>query len=489
GETLPGVNILVKGTTTGTSTDGEGNFELTVPSLQDTLVASFIGFQTKEVPINGRTEIDLTLQSQAITGEEMVVVGYGKQEERNITGSIDQVSSEALENRSEGNVGDLLRGTSPSLTFSIGTQGGEPGASPSWNIRGMGSINGGSPLILVDGVEMNPAKINPNDIENVSILKDASAAAVYGSRGAFGVVLITTKTGNEKASPSIQYSNNLSFDSPLALPHYENSLIYTTAYNQAAANAGNSAIYPDEQIDRIKAYMDGDFSYEYDPDNPTDGLWSGRRIGNANYDWPDELTKDFSFNQTHNLSVNGGNENMQYYLSAGYYKNSGIYSYGYDHYDRYNLSANFSSDVTNWLNIGLKTKFIQRNTDHPMGITTVNRNWFWRNLADFGPIAPKYNINGTINFPHIRNMQDAGRNQGKLHDYNLTISTEIEPIDGWVTDFAYNYSLAKARSSSNPKPVWVEQGNGSMDNIGKPNTAQKTSFSDIEYKKFTVRTS
>ncbi len=489
GETLPGVNIMVKGTTTGTSTDSEGNFELTVESLQDTLVVSFIGYQTQNVPIEGRTEITIEMQSQAITGEEMVVVGYGEQEERNITGSIDQVSSEALENRPAGNVGDLLRGTSPNLNFSVGTQGGEPGSAPSWNIRGMGSINGGSPLILVDGVEMNPAKVNPNDIESVSVLKDASAAAVYGSRGAFGVVLITTKRGSASGDPSIQYSNNLSLDSPLGLPHYENSLVYTTAYNQAAANAGKAAIYPEEQIERVRRYMNGDFQYEYGPDNPTTGLWSGRRIGNANYDWPDELTKDYSFNQTHNLSVSGGSENLQYYLSAGYLKNNGIYSYGNDSFDRYNLSANFTSDVTDWYTVELTTKFIQRNTDRPIGITTSTRNWFWRNLADFGPLAPKYNINGTINFPHIRNMQDAGRNRGKLHDYNLTLSNEIEPIEGWVTDFTYNYSLAKARSSRNPKPVWVEQGNGNLDNVGKPGTSQETSFSDIEYRKMTLRTS
>lgn len=490
GETLPGVNLMVKGTTRGTATDADGTFSLDVPSLQDTLVVSYIGYQSKEVPIAGQTNLEIALTPEAVLGDELVVVGYGTQEEANITGSIDEISGEDLDDRAQANVGDLLQGTSPNLNFSMGYRGGEPGSTPDWNIRGMGSISGDdSPLILVDGVEMNPNNINPNDIESVSVLKDASASAIYGSRGAFGVILMTTKKGSSSGDPSIQYSNNLSFDSPIALPHQESSLIWATAFNQAARNAGEAAVYSDEQMDRIIGYINGDFQYEYDPENPISSLWSGRDEGNANYDWPDEFTKDFSFGQKHNLSVNGGGEDIQYFLSAGYNEDNGIYNYGYDYYKRYNFLANLTTDVTDWLSVDLSSKFIQTKTDYPIGITTAERDWFFLNMMNFSPMTPKYNINGTIQHGHIRNLQDAGRDQTENNDFWLNLSTEIEPVEGWLTTFTYNYNLEQFRNTRNPQPVMVELGNGEFDNIGKPGTAHEVRFAKPNYRKFNVRTS
>src|SRR5699024_5673327 len=218
GNTLPGVNVIIKGTTTGTSTDTEGAYELTVPSLQDTLVFSFIGYQTKEVPINGRTSLDVIFQPQAIQGEEMVVVGYGTQQVKDVTGSISIVNSEDLNPVATSSVNQMLRGKAAGLNMR--QVSAQPGGDVSVNIRGdISPEGGGAPLYVIDGVpitnysnttpglnnnqlgfdggiDRDPLSyLNPSDIESITVLKDASSTAIYGSAAANGVVLITTKSG------------------------------------------------------------------------------------------------------------------------------------------------------------------------------------------------------------------------------------------------------------------------------------------------------
>src|SRR5699024_7107112 len=209
GRTLPGVNILVKGTSTGTSTDSEGNFELTVASLQDTLVVTYIGYRSNEVPINGRTEINIVMQPEAITGEEMVVVGYGTQKEENLVGSVSKMEIDDISARPSAGIASSLQGAVPGLNIRA-SSGGDPSATPEINIRGFNSINGGSPLVLVNGIEGDLADVNPNDIQSITVLKDAQAAAIYGARGSFGVVLVTLKQGRE-GEFEVEYSNNVGF--------------------------------------------------------------------------------------------------------------------------------------------------------------------------------------------------------------------------------------------------------------------------------------
>src|SRR5699024_7691344 len=195
GETLPGVNILVKGTTTGTSTDDEGNFVLDVSSLQDTLVVSFIGYQTKEVPINGRTAINIQLTPEAIIGEQMVVIGFGEVERSDLTGSVSSIDAETFQNQSMTQLTNMLSGTIAGVNITQGTSASGGGGI---QIRGRNSLTAGSsPMVVVDGAIYSGSlrTINPADIENIDVLKGASAAAIYGSRAASGVILVTTKKG------------------------------------------------------------------------------------------------------------------------------------------------------------------------------------------------------------------------------------------------------------------------------------------------------
>jgi TonB-linked SusC/RagA family outer membrane protein len=487
---LPGVNILIKGTQKGTVTGSDGSYELGVPEEASRLVFTFVGYINQEVEITAQGLLNIQMQPDEKALEELVVIGYGTQKKINLTGAVDVVSGERLANRPANTVADLIKGTSPNLNITMGMRGGEPGASSSWNIRGVGSINGnGAPLVLVDGVEMNINNVDPESIESVSILKDASASAIYGSRAPFGVVLITTKKGNKGDKVSIQYTTNLSLASPIRVPSQVNSLTWATAFNQASANAGLAPVYGDEQMDRIRGYLAGTYPHEYDPNNAPATIWDGRRVGNANNNNPQLLMKDFSFNQKHNVNVSGGNDRTQYYLAGGFIDQDGIYSVGYDNYKRYNFLANFNSAITKWLSFKSSVKYATSKTDYPIGQTTVTRDNFFVAALQFAPMIPYYNINGTVQHPIVRWAEGSGRDKTEQNDFFVTLGTELEPIKGWKTNLTYNYNLVGLHNSANPKPVWVEVGTGALGNIGKPTTGYNTSFSRNTYQLINAVTS
>src|SRR5699024_6995971 len=259
GEILPGVNILVKGTTTGTSTDGQGEFELVVESLQDTLVATYIGYRTNEVPINGRENIEIEMQSEAIISKEMVVVGYGTQKKENLVGSVSQADLGDISTRPSNDIGRVLQGTVPGLNVVKGS-GGDPSVKSTFNIRGFNSINGGSPLILVDGLPQSIHYINPNDIESVTVLKDAEAAAIYGARGAFGVILIETKEGRP-GTFEVSYSNNVGISTNTTRTDFITDPYRYATIADGAIGAYNGACYicyDDEDWDIIKGVANGE---------------------------------------------------------------------------------------------------------------------------------------------------------------------------------------------------------------------------------------
>ena len=249
------------------------------------------------------------LEEDAEALEEVIVVGYATQKKINLTGSVDVVGSEILENRSVANVEQALQGTSPNLNITIGGNGGEPGAGMNWNIRGLGSLTGNNaPLVLVDGVSMDINSIDPETIQSVSVLKDAAASAIYGARAPFGVVLITTKRGIKGGGFSVSYNANIGFASAINLPQFSNSMDVALGFNQAAANSGASPIFNNDKLRRIQAYLDGDITEEYDYANPYDNLENGQWEGNANYNWPEEFFKKNSMRQKHNINMSGGTD-------------------------------------------------------------------------------------------------------------------------------------------------------------------------------------
>lgn len=480
GQPLPGVTVSVPNTSIGTATDLDGRYSLTVPDGA-VLAFSFIGFETQNIAVGDRNVIDVVLLEDMASLDEVIVVGYGTQKKMTLTGSVDAISGDALQNRSAVNMGDLIKGVSPNLNITMGMRGGEPGSTSSWNIRGLGSINANaSPLILVDGVEVNINNVDPESIESVSVLKDASASAIYGSRAPFGVVLITTKKG-QQGRVNIEYNNNLSMNSPIGVASFVDAYTWATAYNQANANAGLTPVYSAEQMDRIRGFMDGTFPYEYDPANPIDNIWAGRRNGNANYDWPQILIGNTSFNQKHHINLSGGTERTNYFVSGGYVEQNGVYRYGNDNYKRFNFLSNLNSQVTDWLNVRTGVKYAKGLADYPVGQTTVGREHMMGEVITFAPMMPMYNINGTIQSPLLRWQQDSGRDKFETNDFFINLGTDLEPVEGWVTSFSFNHNLVNSRRLIHPKPVLVELGTGQFGNVGKPESSFESIYNQTNY--------
>ncbi|SMD13260.1 TonB-dependent receptor [Pedobacter nyackensis] len=468
GGPLIGVSIKVKHTKQGTITDSNGAFRLSVGEENATLLFSFIGFTAQEVPLNGRVQLNIVMLEDNSKLSEVVVVGYGTQKKINLTAAIDVVSGEQLENRPAPNVALLLQGLSPNLNISLNSFGGEPGATQSFQIRGVGSISSNArPLILVDGVEANINYLDPQTIESVSVLKDASAGAVYGSRAAFGVVLITTKRGAKNQPVRVEYSNNTSFSAPIYIPGMESSLIYATAFNQAAANAKVAPVFPAEQVERIKGYINGTYKDEYNRANPPVSQWRGRWDGNANYNWTKEYYKKYALHQKHNVNLSGGGEKSQYYVNAGLFDQPGAYSWGDDGYKRYNILANLTTQVNNWMSFNFSTKYARDKTDVPLGVVGLPRTYTWSQFTNFWPTMPKYNVDGSIANPIILALEKGGRIVTENHDLWMNIGAELEPIKGWKTNISYKYNYQWGVGSQNPKPVPVPVPNGTIGNIGE----------------------
>ncbi len=490
GEALPGVTVLEKGTGNGSITDAEGKYSLTVSGADAVLVFSFVGMKTQEVIIGSRTTIDITLASEAIGLNEVVAVGYGTMKKVNLTGALDVVSGSELENRPASNVSLLLQGISPNVAITLNNHGGEPGAGQNWQIRGVGSISGNdNPLILVDGVEMDINLLDPESIESISILKDASASAIYGSKAAFGVVLVTTKKGRLNKPIQIQYSNNLSIAKPIYVPDMEDAYTYAIAFNQARANAGLTPTFPDEQVQRIQEYMAGTYTDEYDVNNPPNSLWRGRWMGNANYNWTKEYYKPSSFYQKHNVSLNGGDNKTQYYFNAGLYDQPGLYSWGDDSYKRYNILANITSNVNNWLKFNFNSKYARTESDNPIGMVGLPRTYTWSQFIDFWPTMPWHNVDGTVSNPLILALEQGGRILSQNQDLRMNFGIELEPVKGWKTNVNYDYSYNWGSQTQNPRPVPVPVPNGTVGNIGDSKAGYRSTLSQGQYTLFNAYTS
>ncbi|WP_199535575.1 TonB-dependent receptor [Rhodohalobacter sp. SW132] len=338
GEALPGVNIFVKSSPgVGTSTNLDGYFELEVPSLQDTLVFSFLGFERQEVAIDGREVVDVELTNQTFEGDELIVIGYGTQRRSDVTGAVSSVPRERLENLPVTNVTQALQGTTAGLN--ITTRSSVPGSVGNVQVRGLNSITAdNSAFIVVDGTPFYGSlnDINTSDIESIEILKDASATAIYGNRGSNGVVLITTKQGNV-GKPVINYNVSQGFED------FSNVL---------------EPMGPEAYVQKYADYM------EQRGLEQTDVLPNTAEIENYNAgrtnDWLDTVTRRGLVTE-HNISLSGGTENARYFVSGGYLDQKGIIE-GYQ-YNRFNLRANLDLTVTDWLRTGFNATYANNQYD------------------------------------------------------------------------------------------------------------------------------
>ena len=273
----------------------------------------------------------------------MVVVGFGTQKKVNLTGAVATVDTKALESRPVSQVGQALQGTVPGLNLSTADLGGQLGQSMKVNIRGTGTIGTGSkgePLILIDGMEGNMNTLNPEDIESISVLKDAASSSIYGSRAAFGVILITTKKG-KAGKMTINYNNSFRYSGPTNLPNQLDSYRFANFFNEAAVNQGDKIIFDEETIGRIQDYMAGKITTTTIPNGSN---WHFHEKANDNVNWY-KTHFTWAWSQEHNLSMSGGTEKLQYYVSGSYLNQNGNLRYGNDNMKRYNLSAKINTKI------------------------------------------------------------------------------------------------------------------------------------------------
>ncbi|MGV8093881.1 MAG: TonB-dependent receptor [Mangrovibacterium sp.] len=430
GVPLPGVSIVIKGTTMWIITDADGLYSLKNIPEKCVLVFSFIGMKSQEISYSGESTVNMVMESENIGIDEVVVVGFGTQKKVNLTGAVATVDTKVLDSRPVTSVSQALQGTVPGLNFTTPSLGGQLGQSMNVDIRGTGTISTGSyasTLILIDGIEGNMNNLNPDDIESISVLKDAAAAAIYGSRAAFGVILITTKKG-KAGTAQVTYSNNFRYSGPTNLPNLMNSYNFANFFNEASLNGGGSIIFDDDTMDRIQKYMNGEITTPTVP-NEGNGNWQFHEKANDNVDWY-KIHYKWSWSKEHSININGGTDKVRYYASAKYLDQEGNLRYGDDRFKRFNAMSNVSAKVNKYIDMNLNVKFIRTELDNPyysdMG------GLLYHDIVRIWPMMPFKDPNGY----YMRNgklIQLTNGSRAITHNDNLYAQAQIiaHPAKNW----------------------------------------------------------
>lgn len=436
GATIPGVSVVVKGTSIGTVTNIDGVYQLDVPQDATTLVFSFVGLKTTEATITGSV-VNVALAPEVFGVDEVLVVAYGTARKSSFTGSAEIVGSDKLERRTVATVTKAIEGTVAGVQATSG--GGQPGSGSALRIRGFGSINASSaPLYVVDGVPYDGviSAINPNDIESVSVLKDASASALYGARGANGVVIITTKKGSD-GEPVINFKTTLGVSSR-AFPDYDKvdeakymELAYESVKNQLIFSSGQSREAAAQNA--LTRYMNEFGGEIYNPFNiPSNQLIdpaTGKINPNAKLKysdrWIDEATRENPMRKEYQLSINGGNDRTRYLMSVGYLDEEGLAKN--TQFNRYTGRINIDSDLKEWLKSGMSASFSNTKQNYLTDSGSAYNN-IWFSASNMGPIYPVYirDENGDFVLDDQGNKQfDYGVNRPSASNFN-SIATLYE---------------------------------------------------------------
>jgi TonB-linked SusC/RagA family outer membrane protein len=395
GTPLANVSVAVEGTKTGVTTDNNGHFSISVPTNKDVLVVSYVGFVKQRVSLSNRTDVEISMTASDTRLDSVIVVAYGTQRKVNVTGSVSSIGSKELKNRPVTNLTNALQGTMAGVT--VTTTGGQPGADAgNINIRGIGTLNNSAPMVVIDGVIGDLSSVNPDDVESVSVLKDAASAAIYGSRASNGVILVTTKRGRS-GHIQMSYDGYVGNQTPTAIIDFLPSWQGATLYNQARINEGQTPYWTQQDIDLFKSGTDPD--------------------GHPNTDWMGALYSGKGFQQNHYINVNGGDAKTVYSFSAGYFDQNGIVKK--TSFKKYSTRLNISSNISDKLKLNANLAYLyapmtapdgpydlnnMTGTTPAMGRTVVNQfqNGVYNYLSFGNPIAwlnsPSYKDNQNYNF-------------------------------------------------------------------------------------------
>ncbi len=469
---LSGVAIIIENTTKGVMSLDDGSYNIEVPATGDVVLEfSCLGYITQKVTVRQSQAVaNVFLQEDAIMLDEMVVVGYGTQKKVNLTGAVSVVNEKTLENRTAQNLSNMLQGAVAGLN--VTTSSGVPGSSATLNIRGTTSINGGDPLVLIDGSVGEIDAVNANDVESISVIKDASAAAVYGARAAFGVILVTTKSGSDLSGKAkVRYSRRFGWLSPPTSTDYENTgywSVYTVNKFWNAYNGANYVDYTEADMMQLLARVNDKTE---NPDRP----WVVEEIRNGknqwvyygNYDWWHMLYQDNRPVQQHNVSITGGGKGVRYLVSGGYEKQEGLLKMNTDIYRKYNLRAKLDFDINKYMTFSNNTSFFSSNYEY-QGNGNVEDTIAYsarHALACF----PMQNPDGSwlystpylgykvANGRHIVISEGTHRNVQKKFDFSNTSRLEIKPWTTFKIVGDFTYRLQQSRETHRTQPWYYRE--------------------------------
>lgn len=449
---LPGVSVLVKGTTIGVTTDVDGSYSLEVPDDENVLVFSFVGMRKEEININGKSVINVTLAEELIGIDEVVAVGYGVQKKINLIGSVASIDGEILENRPVAAVGTGLQGLLPGVT--VTSSSGQPG-SPGTSIlvRGVNTINSQTnPLILIDGVAGGDINLlNPDDIQSVSVLKDAASSAIYGARAANGVILITTKKGQNEGKAVFSYNGYYGVQTPISLPELVNGREYMTLENEARSARGVAIPYSEEAFTK---YDSKNFPNDY-----------------SNTDWVGETYKKYATQQSHNINIQGKDNESAYYLSYGYLEQNGLIVGDPYYSSRNNVRLRLNTKVANRLKVDGNLSFVDFYRRDAGGSGTGG---VFRLTQRISPLLPvkwqvptedggwedsPYWSYGSVSNP-VRTAYESGYSKNRSRTFNGNFNATLDLVEGMYinTQYAYNYYTRDVKDWSPTMPRFLADG-------------------------------
>ncbi|MEZ2337974.1 SusC/RagA family TonB-linked outer membrane protein [Mucilaginibacter sp. RCC_168] len=424
---MPSVSVSLAGTTQGTTTDVNGSYKINAPE-NATLVFSFLGYEKKTVKVTGSWDgnVTMTEDKKARNLNEVVVVAYGTQRKANLTGSVAAIGAKELQDRPVTNLNDALQGTMAGVT--VTTTGGQPGSTGSINVRGIGTPNNSTPMVVIDGIIGNLSDVNPNDVQSVSVLKDAASAAIYGSRAANGVILITTKRG-KSGRMQVNYNAYAGKQKPTNLPDFLPSWQAATLYNQALANEGQAPYWTDNDITLFKN--------QTAPDT------------HPNTDWQGFLYKGSGFQQNHAVNISGGDDKTQYAFSLGYFQQNGIIQKS--NYKRYSTRMNINSAITKNFSVNANLSFLYAPTQAPDGLGGGDIGGIIGTTAAMSSTVVNQYKNGVYNYLSFGNpiswLNSPGYNNNQNSLFTGNTGLDWEPIKGlhFKPSFSYRYNTNPAQ--------------------------------------------
>ena len=459
GEPIVGASVFAvsNGHKKGSVTDLDGNFEIDGIASGSSLTISYVGYKTQQVTWSGK-DLKVTLQESSEMLDNVVVVGYGTQKKVNLTGAVSVVSSKALDSRPVTSVAQALQGEVPGLNFSVGNSGGSLNSRMSMNIRGVGTIGEGSnaaPLVLIDGSEGDLYSISPNDIESISVLKNASSTAIYGSRAAFGEILVTTKSGKDSRM-NVSYNGNVRFSTATQIPEMPNSYDFARYWNDAAANSGGNAPFKQDILDKIKNHINGTPK----PGDEATTTWAGYAANEPwsmytgswnNVNWFDEMYKSGVPSTEHNVALSGGGSKVNYYLSGAVLSQRGLIRHGKDQLKRYNFSGKITANLKDWFTVTYNTKWIREDYSRPSYMTGL----FFHNIARRWPTNPVYDPNGHyVHGNEILQMENGGLDATQQDKLYQQLALEFRPLKGWKIRLEGNYNTVHYYNHWDVLPIY-----------------------------------